>query len=168
MLLRHLLSIALLPFVVTVLVPRWLLVGERTDVSPMALLVAGRIAGVVVYAAGFAMFVWCVLLFARIGRGTLAPWDPTRRLVVMGPYRHVRNPMITAVLTMLGGEALFFHSWSIARWALLVLAINHMYFLVLEEPGLVGRFGEEYERYRAAVPRWVPRLRGWPATGRSD
>jgi protein-S-isoprenylcysteine O-methyltransferase Ste14 len=167
MLLRHLLSIALLPFVVTVLVPRWLLAIERTEVSPIALRVTGRITGVFVYAAGFAMFVWCVLLFARVGRGTLAPWDPTRRLVVVGPYRHVRNPMITAVLTMLGGEALFFHSWSIAGWALLVFAINHSYFVALEEPGLVERFGEEYERYRAAVPRWVPRLRGWPAAGRS-
>jgi protein-S-isoprenylcysteine O-methyltransferase Ste14 len=167
MLLRHLLSIALLPFVVTVIVPRWLLAGEASDPSPIALLVADRVAGVIVFAAGFAMFLWCVLLFARIGRGTLAPWDPTRRLVVMGPYRHVRNPMITAVMTMLGGEALFFHSGSIARWLLLFLAINHSYFLLLEEPGLVRRFGEEYERYRAAVPRWVPRLRGWSAPGQS-
>ena len=163
MLLRHLLSIALLPFVVTVLVPRWLLASERAEVSPTALLMTGRIAGVLVFAAGFAMFVWCVLLFARIGRGTLAPWDPTHRLVVVGPYRHVRNPMITAVATMLGGEALFFHSCSIASWLLLFLAINHTYFLAFEEPGLVRRFGEEYERYRAAVPRWVPRLRGWTA-----
>ncbi|HKH94652.1 MAG TPA: isoprenylcysteine carboxylmethyltransferase family protein [Gemmatimonadaceae bacterium] len=167
MLLRHLLSIALLPFVVTVVVPRWLLARERTTMSQMALLVTGRIAGVLVFAAGFTMFVWCVLLFARIGRGTLAPWDPTRHLVVEGPYRHVRNPMITAVATMLGGEALFFHSWSIASWLLVFLAINHTYFVLLEEPGLVQRFGEEYERYRAAVPRWVPRLRGWPAPGRS-
>ena len=167
MLFRHLLSIALLPFVVTVLVPRWLLAVERTDASSMALLVPGRVAGLVVFAAGFAMFAWCVLLFARIGRGTLAPWDPTRRLVVVGPYRHVRNPMISAVATMLGGEALFFHSGSIARWLLLFLAINHTYFLLLEEPGLVLRFGEEYERYRAAVPRWVPRLRGWPTPGQS-
>jgi protein-S-isoprenylcysteine O-methyltransferase Ste14 len=166
MLLRHLLSIALLPFVVTVLVPRFLLVGERAEVPPTALLMTSRVAGVLVFAAGFAMFVWCVLLFARIGRGTLAPWDPTRRLVVVGPYRHVRNPMITAVATMLGGEVLIFHSWSIASWLLLFLAINHTYFVLLEEPGLVRRFGEDYERYRAAVPRWVPRLRGWPAPGR--
>jgi len=164
MLLRHLLSIALLPFVVTVLVPRWLLERERIDVASVALLLTGRVAGAIVFAAGFAMFVWCVLLFARVGRGTLAPWDPTRRLVVMGPYRHVRNPMITAVLTMLAGEALFFHSGRIGTWLLIFFAINHTYFLLLEEPGLVARFGEEYERYRAAVPRWVPRLRGWPGS----
>jgi protein-S-isoprenylcysteine O-methyltransferase Ste14 len=69
--------------------------------------------------------------------------------------------MITAVLTMLGGEALFFHSPRIAFWMLIVFAINHTYFLVLEEPGLVARFGYEYERYRDAVPRWLPRRRPW-------
>ena len=163
MLIRHLLSIALLPFVVVVLVPRWLLASDAPDVAiPSDLLVSGRIVGALLFAAGFALFLWCVLLFARVGRGTLAPWDPTKRLVVAGPYRHVRNPMITAVGTMLGGEALFFHSARIGGWLLLFVAINHSYFLLLEEPGLVARFGEEYERYRAAVPRWLPRRRGWP------
>jgi protein-S-isoprenylcysteine O-methyltransferase Ste14 len=164
MLLRHLLSIALLPFVVVVLVPRWLLAGDALDAATAssALVVAGRIAGALVFSAGLALFVWCVLLFARVGRGTLAPWDPTRRLVVDGPYRHVRNPMITAVCTMLAGEALFFQSGRIGEWLLLFIAINHTYFLLLEEPGLVARFGEEYERYRAAVPRWLPRRHGWP------
>jgi protein-S-isoprenylcysteine O-methyltransferase Ste14 len=164
MLLRHLLSIALLPFVVVVLVPRGLLARDALNVSvpSVALIVLGRIAGVLVFAAGLVLFAWCVLLFARVGRGTLAPWDPTRRLVVVGPYRHVRNPMITAVCTMLGGEALFFHSARIGAWLLLFVAINHTYFLLLEEPGLVARFGEEYERYRAAVPRWLPRRFGWP------
>lgn len=168
MLLRHLLSIALLPFVVTVLIPRWLLARETIDMPPPALLLAGRIAGVIVFAAGFAMFVWCVMLFARIGRGTLAPWDPTRRLVIVGPYRHVRNPMISSVLTMLGGETLFFHSARLGAWMLIFVAINQVYFLLLEEPGLVARFGEEYERYRAAVPRWLPRRRAWTPTARPD
>ena len=164
MLLRHLLSIALLPFVVVVLVPRALLARDalKAAAPPAALLVSGRIAGGLVCAAGFALFVWCVLLFARVGRGTLAPWDPTRRLVVVGPYRHVRNPMITAVGTMLAGETLFFHSARIGAWLLLFMAINHAFFLLIEEPGLVKRFGEEYERYRAAVPRWLPRRAGWP------
>ena len=164
MLLRHLLSIALLPFVVVVLVPRALLARAALSIAvPTApLLLSARIAGALVFATGFALFAWCVLLFARVGRGTLAPWDPTRRLVVVGPYRHVRNPMITAVCTMLAGETLFFHSARIGAWLLLFVAINHTYFLLLEEPGLVARFGEEYERYRAAVPRWIPRRAKWP------
>src|SRR5690348_11097889 len=164
MLLRHLLSIALLPFVVVVLVPRWLLAADALHTTTLSapLLMWGRIAGALLFAAGFALFAGCGLLFARLGRGTLAPWDPTRKLVVAGPYRHVRNPMITAVGTMLAGETLFFHSARIGSWLLLFAAINHMYFLLLEEPGLLARFGEEYERYRAAVPRWLPRRRGWP------
>jgi protein-S-isoprenylcysteine O-methyltransferase Ste14 len=164
MLIRHLLSIALLPFVVVVVVPRSLLGRDALDavVPATALLIGGRVAGAVIFAAGLALFTWCVLLFARVGRGTLAPWDPTKRLVVVGPYRHVRNPMITGVCTMLAGEALFFHSARIGYWLLLFLAINQVYFLLLEEPLLLARFGDEYARYRAAVPRWIPRRRGWP------
>ena len=164
MLVRHLLSIALLPFVVVGLVPRWLLtIDVRKPAEASAPLFAvGRATGLLLFAAGLALFVWCVVLFARVGRGTLAPWDPTCRLVVVGPYRHVRNPMITAVCTMLAGEALFFHSARIGEWLLLFVVINHTYFLLLEEPGLLARFGEEYVRYREAVPRWLPRWRGWP------
>ena len=164
MLIRHLLSIALLPFVVVVLVPRWLLGLDARDAAMASALplAVGRVAGTIVFAAGLALFVWCVVLFARVGRGTLAPWDPTRRLVVVGPYRHVRNPMISAVCAMLAGEALFFLSARIGEWLLLFIVINHTYFLLLEEPGLDARFGEAYARYRAAVPRWIPRRRGWP------
>jgi len=164
MLLRHLLSVAQLPFVVVVIVPRALLARDALDGigTTAAVLALGHAAGAVVFAAGFALFAWCVLLFARIGRGTLAPWDPTRRLVIVGPYRHVRNPMITAVGTMLVGEMLYFHSARLGAWLLLFVAINHAYFLLIEEPGLDARFGEEYERYRRNVPRWLPRRAGWP------
>jgi protein-S-isoprenylcysteine O-methyltransferase Ste14 len=164
MLIRHLLSIALLPFVVVVVVPRSLLTRDAVDAAVPAgvLLVGGRVVGPLVFAAGLALFTWCVVLFARVGRGTLAPWDPTKRLVVVGPYRHVRNPMITGVCTMLAGEALYFHSARIGYWLLLFVAINQAYFLLLEEPLLLARFGDEYARYRAAVPRWVPRRHAWP------
>ena len=64
------------------------------------------VAGALLAAAGLTMLAWTVTLFIRIGRGTLAPWDPTRKLVVRGPYAHVRNPMITGVLAILIGEAL--------------------------------------------------------------
>lgn len=164
MLIRHLLSIALLPFVVVVVVPRWLVARDavHAPVPATVLLVAGRLVGPLVFAAGLALFTWCVVLFARVGRGTLAPWDPTKRLVVVGPYRHVRNPMIAGVCTMLAGEALFSHSARIGYWLLLFVAINQAYFLLLEEPLLLAKFGDEYARYRAAVPRWVPRRHGWP------
>ena len=161
--LRHLLSVMLLPFVVVVVVPRWLLGGADPGTgegSPAAAALA-RVAGGILFLAGFALFAWCVALFARVGRGTLAPWDPTRHLVAVGPYRHVRNPMISGVAAMLAGEAAYFRSPPIAAWCLLFVAINHAYFLLSEEPGLARRFGAEYDRYRAAVPRWIPRRRAW-------
>jgi protein-S-isoprenylcysteine O-methyltransferase Ste14 len=116
-------------------------------------------AGAVVAAAGLAMLVWTVTLFVRVGRGTLAPWDPTRRLVAHGPYARVRNPMISGVLAIIVGEAIAFgRLWT---WAALFLVINHVYFVLSEEPGLMRRFGPEYQEYRRHVPRWVPRLTAW-------
>ncbi len=167
--LRHLLAVLLLPFVVVVVVPRWLLADAGPDGWGAGAAVDGlsRAAGVVVLAIGFALFAWCVSLFARVGRGTLAPWDPTRRLVAVGPYRHVRNPMISGVLLMLAGEALFWRSGTLALWAGAFLLINHAYFLLSEEPGLERRFGESYREYRVHVPRWIPRIRPWPESSDS-
>ncbi|HEX6925123.1 MAG TPA: isoprenylcysteine carboxylmethyltransferase family protein, partial [Longimicrobiaceae bacterium] len=98
------------------------------------------------------------------GRGTLAPWDPPRRLVITGVYRHVRNPMISGVILILAGESLAFSSAALGTWTAVVLIVNAVYIPVVEEPGLARRFGEEYEAYRAHVPRWVPRLRPWNPT----
>jgi len=111
--------------------------------------------------AGFLLWAWCVSLFARVGRGTLAPWDPTRKLVAIGPYRYVRNPMITGAVTMLLGEALYFGSALLLAWAAAFWLINHIYFLASEEPGLRRRFGDDYGRYATNVPRWIPRLTPW-------
>ena len=156
--LRHLLAVLLLPFTVTVLVPWWLLTASAGgDVRSGVL----GFAGAAVFALGFALFAWCVSLFARVGEGTLAPWDPTQKIVAVGPYRHVRNPMITGVATMLLGEALLFGSVAIGVWLLTFVTINHLYFIASEEPGLEQRFGESYRIYKANVPRWLPRLSPW-------
>jgi protein-S-isoprenylcysteine O-methyltransferase Ste14 len=90
------------------------------------------------------------------------PWDPTQRLVVRGPYRHTRNPMISSVLFMVAGQALFWGSWLTAALALFFFAVNHVYFIFSEEPGLEKRFGDSYREYKAAVPRWLPRRNPWP------
>jgi len=164
-LLRHLLSILLLPFVMVVVVPRWILTSwTPTDSrwpAGSTLEAGGRVLGGLLFITGLALFTWCVVLFARVGRGTLAPWDPTQRLVAVGPYRHVRNPMISGVATMLAGEALFHGSRLLAAWLGVFALINHLYFLIAEEPGLARRLGASYQEYKAAVPRWVPRLRPW-------
>lgn len=112
-------------------------------------------------AIGLALLLWTNLLFARIGRGTLAPWAPTQRLVARGPYRHLRNPMISGVLAIVVGEAIALSSSRVGAWAACFFVANHLWFVRVEEPGLLARFGEAYARYRDAVPRWVPRLRAW-------
>ena len=157
---RHAVAIILLPGTVTIVVPALILGGDEIrwgwDVGA-----AGGVAlvglGVVVGTAGFALWAWTVRLFATVGEGTLAPWDPTSRLVAVGPYRHVRNPMISGVLGVLTGEALAFGSVGIAIWVATFVVVNHVYFVAVEEPGLVRRFGEPYEEYRRRVPRWIPR-----------
>jgi protein-S-isoprenylcysteine O-methyltransferase Ste14 len=158
---RHLFAVLVLPVVMAVVVPRWLLgayahVDSRwTAGSPFAWAMRGL--GVILLLAGLALFCWCVALFARVGRGTLAPWDPTQRLVAVGPYRYVRNPMITGVATVLAGLALFMGSWVLAAWFAMFVAFNFAYFVLVEEPGLEHRFGAPYREYKARVPRWIPR-----------
>ena len=154
---RQLLSILMLPFMVVVVIPSWLLSSGR---SAGETLIATRgwvvLAGAILLATGLATFTWCVALFGRIGRGTLAPWDPTHHLVVAGPYRYVRNPMILSVVLILLGEAVFFRSAALWAWLAVFVLINHVYFVVLEEPGLERRFGRSYVDYKQRVPRWVP------------
>jgi protein-S-isoprenylcysteine O-methyltransferase Ste14 len=164
-LIRHLLAIALLPFMVAVVVPVWL--ASRTDLSDVKDLTPGAIAvqfsGLVVGGAGLVLFATSLRQFATKGKGTLAPRDPPRHLVVEGPYRFVRNPMISGVLLVLIGEALILCSWTHAAWALLFFCINSVYIPLLEEPQLAARFGADYVEYRRHVRRLIPRLRPWTA-----
>jgi protein-S-isoprenylcysteine O-methyltransferase Ste14 len=154
---RHLRAIGLLPVTVTIVVPGLILWRAGADLAPWPL----ATLGVALIGIGLALVTWTVSLFVRVGKGTLAPWDPTSRLVVVGPYRHVRNPMISGVLTVLLGESALFGSLPLFVWFGAVFALNTVYFPFVEEPGLRERFGEDYDVYRANVPRWLPRLRPW-------
>ena len=162
---RQAVAIAVLPGTAAILVPAVIVAaGDGPDPGwGGGGLIAGLsiAAGTALAAAGFALWAWTVRLFARIGRGTLAPWDPTRRLVVAGPYRHVRNPMISAVLAVLVGEGLLLGAPGVLIWAVAFLAINWTYFVLSEEPGLERRFGADYRAYKSAVPRWLPRRTPW-------
>ena len=144
----------LLPGTVAVVVPALLIWLGGADIQPVTAVIGGLLIAV-----GLGLVAWTVTLFVRVGRGTLAPWDPTSHLVVHGPYRYVRNPMITGVGTILAGEALFFRSWWIAIQLAVFAVVNAIYFPLVEEPGLRSRFGAEYEEYCARVPRWIPRVR---------
>jgi protein-S-isoprenylcysteine O-methyltransferase Ste14 len=156
-----------LPFVVTVLVPAAVLAGDGINDWGSDGLARGAtiVLGAALVAAGLGLFAWTVRLFARVGRGTLAPWDPPERLVVAGPYRHFRHPMITGVALVLAGEALAFASTGIAIVLAAFVPINALYLPLVEEPALLRRFGSDYERYIANVPRWLPRLRPWEPNG---
>jgi protein-S-isoprenylcysteine O-methyltransferase Ste14 len=162
---RHLRAIALLPGVVTLVAPALIVAG--TDSLNVGAGLDGPLAalpvliGAALIAAGFLLWLQTVLLFARLGRGTLAPWDPTERLVVEGPYRRVRNPMISAVLGVLLGEAILLGSPPLAIWFAAFLAVNAIWFPLGEEPGLERRFGDDYREYKRNVPRWLPRARPW-------
>ena len=163
MLLRHLLSVAALPFMVTIVIPVWLARrnGVTVGVAASVPLLLLQVVGVGVLGIGLVLFASSLRRFATEGEGTLAPWDPPRRLVVRGPYRYVRNPMISGVILILFGEALLILSRAHFMWALTFLAINAVYIPLFEEPQLAGRFGEDYNQYRSNVPRLVPRLRPW-------
>ena len=110
---------------------------------------------------GIALLAACILEFAQSGRGTLSPLDPPRTLVIRGPYRHVRNPMYLGVSLIVLGEVLLTRSSALfGYWALWFAAVN-LIVLGYEEPALRRQFGDAYERYAAAVGRWVPRPRPW-------
>jgi protein-S-isoprenylcysteine O-methyltransferase Ste14 len=166
-LIRHLLAIAALPFVVAVLVPIWL--ARRNNVAlalgVTAPHVLAQIGGLCLVLIGLALFVASLRRFANDGKGTLAPWDPPRQLVISGPYRYVRNPMISGVMFVLFGEALVLISRPHLSWALTFLVVNAIYIPLLEEPQLTRRFGAPYAEYCDHVPRLVPRLRPWKPAG---
>lgn len=154
MLLRALLAFLALPGTVAFVVP---LLIAATDPARRPIFAPGA----VLVLAGGVLLLWCVRDFAVAGRGTLAPWDPPRRLVAVGPFRHVRNPMYLGVLALLAGWATLFGSWRLVAYAIVVAGAFHVRVVRHEEPWLAARFGAGWERYRAHVPRWCPRLRPW-------
>ncbi|GMQ90424.1 MAG: isoprenylcysteine carboxylmethyltransferase family protein [Gammaproteobacteria bacterium] len=165
--LRHIRAILTLPFTVLCVAPALLLLlfydmDTRWDIAAPAYGVI-FLAAIVLLLTGTALVVITVYLFCAVGEGTLAPWDPTKKLVVEGPYRYVRNPMITGVLTVLSGESIVTGSFLIAAFAAFLFGLNHVYFILSEEPGLVKRFGEPYKKYMSNVPRWIPRPTPWAA-----
>lgn len=152
-------AIMLLPFNAVVTIPAILFIffGSGYRLATPATVAAGA----VLFMAGFALAAWTIYLFSTIGKGTLAPWNPTKKLVVSGPYAHVRNPMLSGVLMMILGESAILLSWEIFAWFALFFAINTVYFMYCEEKGLKKRFGDEYSIYKKNVPRWIPRIRLW-------
>ena len=133
-------------------IPRWLARGE--------LHLRWSLPAIVLMSIGAAIMLKCVWDFAWMGRGTPAPWDPPRRLVVTGLYRYVRNPMYVGMGTFLLGEALLLPE--ITRGMLIVMAAAWVtvtaFIMLYEEPTLRRLFADDYRNYCSHVRRWIPRL----------
>jgi len=112
--------------------------------------------GIAVTAVGALLVAWCIGMFVFIGRGTQAPFDPPRRLVIGGPYAIVRNPMYVGAVLAMSGAALYYASWSLFAYAAVVLIATHFFVIAYEEPTLRNTFGDEYAKYCEQVGRWAP------------
>jgi protein-S-isoprenylcysteine O-methyltransferase Ste14 len=118
-----------------------------------------QIIGMTIGTTGALIAAWCIFTFARTGSGTPAPFDPPRRLVILGPYRFVRNPMYIGAALALAGAALFYESLSLLTYSCVFLLGSHVFVVSYEEPALQRTFGPEYEQYQRRVRRWCPHMR---------
>lgn len=152
--LRNLLFTAIMPASVGVYVPWLILTYGGANPQPVAW------PGVVLLGVGAALYLWCLWLFATVGRGTPGPWDAPRRVVDGGPYGWVRNPMYLSVFLVVAGETLLFLSVPLLIYLAVVALVVQLFVVGYEEPTLTETFGDEYRAYRRRVPRWIPRPRG--------
>ena len=150
--LRALAAFLALPGVVAGIIPFFMARGDPFRST-------GLWFGALILAAGLAGLLWCVRDFLVSGRGTLAPWDPPKRLVTVGLYRLTRNPMYVSVLLITAGWAVLYTSPRLAAYTAFVAIAAHLRVTLIEEPWLHRQFGSEWENYRSHVNRWIPRLR---------
>ena len=143
----------ILPITVLIIVP----LNLEYDISIKS--ISALTGGLALMCLGLFIMFLTISSFIKIGKGTLAPWSPTKKLVVNGMYAYVRNPMILGVIMILTGESIAISSFKIFHWDLLFFVLNNVYFGLFEEPGLANRFGDEYRAYKKHVHRWVPRLK---------
>ena len=154
LLVKNLLFTVIVPGTVAVYVPMLIVWGRSPAPGPTIAL------ALLLFVAGGATYAWCVWDFASYGRGTPAPLDAPKKLVVRGLYRFTRNPMYVGVLTVILGWAALYRSWSLIIYALPVGTMFHLFIVLYEERYLRREFGGEYDDYRARVPRWLFGRRG--------
>jgi protein-S-isoprenylcysteine O-methyltransferase Ste14 len=154
--LKTLLFIILVPGCVTLLIPYALVAKEAYRPATWVTWLA-----IMPCIMGGLILLWCARDFAVVGRGTPAPIDPPKSVVVSGLYRFVRNPMYVGVELVILGEALLSSSARLLGYALLLGICFHLFVVFYEEPTLTKKFGGPYQKYCQAVPRWIPRLTPW-------
>ena len=138
------------PGTIAVYVPLFVFSNEAAETS------IGALAGALLVLSGAAVYLWCLWDFANFGRGTPAPIDPPKHLVIRGLYRFTRNPMYVGVLSVIAGWALLFQSRSLVIYWLCTAIFFHLFVLLYEEPHLRQVFGPSYKQYCSQVSRWLP------------
>jgi protein-S-isoprenylcysteine O-methyltransferase Ste14 len=151
--LKTLLFTVLVPGTVAVYVP------YRIAGSAWPIEVSARgVLGVLMFVCGALIYLSCAWHFAFTGRGTPAPIDPPKVLIVRGLNRYARNPMYIGVLMMISGQVAFFASRQVLYYGAFFFVAANLFVMLYEEPHLRKQFGASYEEYVRTVPRWVPKL----------
>jgi protein-S-isoprenylcysteine O-methyltransferase Ste14 len=152
-------SIIILPFIAIIVIPLLILIFTYKFSWHLnfPLILLPVIFGSLLIISGICLLIITNKLFCIIGKGTLAPWNPPKLLVIIGPYKYIRNPMIGAVLLILLGEVIITGSVTLFSWLVIFLITNVIYFIYSEEPALVKRFGSDYKKYKESVPMFIPK-----------
>ncbi len=152
--LKTILFTVLVPGTVTIAIPHYLLdPSAKPGHGPLSWF------GIMVVLLGAGIYFACAWEFSVRGLGTPAPIAPTKFLVVSGLHRYVRNPMYIGVFLIILGQAALFRTPRLAGYATLCIFLAHLFVLFYEEPTLQRQFGQSYDDYRRAVPRWLPRFK---------
>ena len=149
-------AILLFPFNITVIIPTLLL--WYTDYQWFIPAPSQIVISIILFGGGLYLFIKTALLFHKEGQGTLSPLEPPKRLIIKGPYKKVRNPILLGILFLLLSEVVFFSSSYIFIYTIIFFFINCIYFKTVEEKKLIKRFGQDYIAYRNSVPMWLPNL----------
>jgi len=147
--LKSFLFLVLAPGMVAGYIPLGLLLrGARFDTGLVAWLATP------LWLIGAVIVLWSFWNFLKQGRGTPAPIDPPQELVAVGFYRYTRNPMYVGVLSLIAGHFLWFGSWSLLLYAIVIFLAFNTFVTYYEEPTLRKTFGAAYDEYCQRVPRW--------------
>lgn len=151
---RNLFFTILQPGIVAILIPYWILSFRIQSFFGSSFTLLQYLA-IAIFIMGVILLLICIADFAIKGKGTLSPADPTKKLVVSGPYRYSRNPMYVGVTMMLVGEAIFFQSVALWIYAGLIFTAFFLFVRFFEEPRLLEDFGDDYKKYCKSVRRWI-------------